>query len=113
MEKGVFVVANMEEESKKLQALLEADPELKKLDEEWQHEYEFRRKLIQARKEADMSPKVIGMMSGLNQRAIGRVEANSDVSPNLRTIVKYLNAIGYRLDIVKSNGNNLLSVDAE
>ena len=54
-----------------------------------------------AREDAGINQKALGMMSGLDHRAISRVETNTEISPNLKTIVKYLNASGYTLDVVK------------
>ena len=96
-----FVKANMEEEAKKLQTLMDSDPVVKKHIEEWDEEYEFRKKLAAARRETGLTQKEIGMLSGLNYRAISRVESSSDVSPNLKTVIKYLNALGYKLEIIK------------
>ena len=98
-EKGTIV--NLEELEKQKQELINSDPELKKFDEEWEQEYQIRKKLRMAREEVGINQKILGMKSGLNHRAISRVETNTNVSPSLKTVVKYLNAIGYRLDVVK------------
>jgi len=97
--KGTIV--NLEELEKQKQELINSDPELKKFDEEWEQEYQIRKKLRMAREEAGINQKILGMKSGLNHRAISRVETNTNVSPSLKTVVKYLNAIGYKLDVVK------------
>jgi len=96
-----FVVADMNYEEKKMQELIESNPELKQFADEWDKEYEFRKKLVVARKEAGITQKQLGMLSGLDYRAISRAESNEDISPTLKTLIKYLNAIGYDLDIVK------------
>ena len=92
----------LEDLEKEKQELISSDPELKKFDEEWEQEYQIRKKLRTAREEAGVNQKMLGMLSGLDHRAISRIETNAEVSPNLKTIVKYLNAIGYRLEIVKA-----------
>jgi len=97
-----FLKADVEEEAKKLQTMIDSDPETKKHIEEFDREYEFRKKLVFARKEAGLTQKELGMLSGLDYRAVSRAESDSNVSPNLKTLVKYLNAIGYELDIVKA-----------
>ena len=89
------------ENKKRMQELIEDNPELQQVNDEWEQEYQIRKKLREAREAEGINQKVLGMLSGLDHRAISRVETNSDVSPNLKTIVKYLNAIGYRLDVVK------------
>jgi len=87
---------------KEKQELIGSDPELKKHDDEWEQEYQIRKMMRTAREETGINQTVLGMMSGLDHRAISLVETNADVSPNLKTIVKYLNAIGYRLEVVKA-----------
>ena len=89
------------ENKKEMQALIEANPELAQVSEEWEQEYQIRKQLREAREAEGISQKILGMLSGLDHRAISRVETNTNVSPNLKTIVKYLNAIGYRLKVVK------------
>jgi len=83
-----------------MQELIDSDPELAQFAEEWDREYEFRRKLVLARTEAGLTQKELSELSGLDQRAISRVEKSADVSPNLKTLIKYLNALGLTLDIV-------------
>lgn len=83
------------------QELINSDTELKKSDEEWEQEYQVRKKLREARETAGINQKLLGILSGLDHRAISRVETNTNVSPNLKTVIKYLNAIGYKLDVVK------------
>ena len=95
-------VANMEQEAKKIQALIDSDPALQQVADEWDKEYAFRKKLVLARKESGVTQKQLGMLSGLDHRAISRTESNSDISPNLRTLIRYLDALGYELDIVKN-----------
>ena len=99
-----FVKSNPELEEKIFDELMQ-DPDVKQHMDELDKEDEFRHRLVQARKEAGLQQKTIGMLSGLDQRAISRVETNKAISPNLRTLVKYLNAIGYELEIKKANAN--------
>ena len=95
-----FVKSNPEQEEKILEELME-DPEVRLHIAELDKESEFRQRLVQARKDAGIHQKTIGMLTGLDQRAISRVETNNAISPNLRTLVKYVNAIGYELDLKK------------
>ena len=95
-----FVKSNPEQEEKIFEELME-DPEVKQHIAELDKEFEFRQRLVQARKDAGIHQKTIGMLTGLDQRAISRVETNKAISPNLRTLVKYVNAIGYELDLRK------------
>jgi len=96
-----FIQANVKEEEKRMQEMIDSDPNLAKFAEEWDREYEFRKKLVLARKEAGITQKELGAMSGLDYRAISRAETSEDVSPSLKTLIKYTSALGYRLDIVK------------
>ena len=95
------VVCLIENEKQK-QELVEANPELKQYSEEWEQDYQIRKQMRMAREAMGIDQKILGMLSGLDHRAISRVETNTEVSPTLKTIVKYLNAIGYKLEVVKA-----------
>jgi len=96
-----FVKANIEAEAKKIQALVEADPEVKRHIDEWDVEYEFRKKLVLARKAAGLTQKEVEILSGLDQRAISRMETETPTSPSIKTLIRYISALGCNLDIVK------------
>ena len=98
----MFVKADMDAERKKMQEMIDNDPEIAQFASELDAEFELREKMTQARREAGLTQKQLSMVSGLNRQAISRAESDSDISPNLRTLVKYLNAIGYKLDVVKA-----------
>jgi len=99
-EKGTFVERDAEVEAMELAKLME-DPEVAAYMAERERELEFRRKIVKARKDMGYEQKTVGMLSGLDQRAISRVEVSKEVSPSLKTVIKYLGAIGYKLDITK------------
>jgi len=65
-------------------------PEVRQYIDELDKESKFRQRLVQARKDAGIHQKTIGMLTGLNQRAISRVETNNAIGPNLRTLVNLL-----------------------
>ena len=90
----------------KKRALIEADPKLAQQSEQWNKEYEFREKIVLARQEAGARQKDIERDTGLAQRAISRLESDIEVSPNIRTVIKYLSSIGYELDVVKAGTSN-------
>jgi len=96
-----FVEADIKKERKTLSRLVESDPEAKETVNNFDREFEFRKKLLLARQDAGVTQKELQDLSGLDQRAISRVEIDKKVSPNVKTLMKYLNAIGYKLDIVK------------
>jgi len=98
-----FTEANMGVEKKRLEELMENSPEAKSAVEEFRKEYEFRKKLVLAREEAGLSQRQLQEISGLDQRAISRMEADEKISPSVKTLMKYLNALGYELDIVKTS----------
>jgi DNA-binding XRE family transcriptional regulator len=90
-----FVKANMEKEAEKMQELIDSDPELKQFAEEWDKEYEFRKKLVLARKGAGLTQKELGTLSGLDYRAVSRAETSTDVSPSLKTLINLWIPINY------------------
>ena len=97
-----FIEANMAEERKMLQHLIDSKPEAKKAVEDFDKEFEFRKKLVLAREQAGLTQRQLQEASGLDQRAISRMEADGKISPSVKTLMKYLNALGYELDIVKT-----------
>jgi len=97
-----FVTANREEEARKLQTIIESDTEVKRHIDDWDKEYAFRKKLALARREAGLTQSEMERLSGIDQRAVSRIESDKENSPSLKTLIKYLNAIGYELDIVAS-----------
>jgi len=92
---------DIEEIKRKRQELIDSDPELAKASEEWNKEYEFRKKLTLAREEAGMTQKQLQEVSDLDQRTISRVEVDMDISPSIKTVVKYVHSLGYDLELVK------------
>jgi len=77
-----FVKSNPEQEEKILEELME-DPEVKQHIAELDKEAAFRQRLVQARRDAGIHQKTIGMLTGLDQRAISRVETNKAISARL------------------------------
>ena len=92
---------NIDEIKKRRQELINSDPELARASEEWNKEYIFRKKLTLAREEMGMTQKQLQEASGLDQRTISRIEVDEKISPSVRTLIKYLGALGYQLDITK------------
>jgi len=97
-----FVKTNMEAEAIKLQTLIDSNPESKAAADEFDKEYAFRKKMVLARKAAGLTQKELQQVSGLDQKAISRIEVDQKTSPSVKTLMKYLNALGYELDIVKA-----------
>ena len=100
-----FVAVDREENLRKINEIVAEYPEVQEDLDEFDREYEFRKKLVLARKEAGLTQKEIEAKTGLAQKAISRLENDTDVSPSVKTLRKYLNALGYELDIVKAANN--------
>ena len=88
------------QEQRELEDLLKI-PEAKKAYDEFTREYEFRQKLAAARKAKRITQQEIKNMTGLPQQSISRIEKGTaqKQSPTLRTLLKYVDAIGYELTI--------------
>jgi DNA-binding XRE family transcriptional regulator len=97
-----FVVVDMEEEQRELEELLK-DPECKKIADMFDREYEFRKRLAEARKINNITQKEIQEKTGLPQQSISRIERGTaqKQSPTLRTLLQYIDAIGCELTITQ------------
>ena len=91
-----FVKADPVKEKKKLEELLK-DPEAKKSYDEFQREFNFRIKLANARKSKNITQEELHKRTGLPQQSISRIEKGTahKQSPTLRTLLKYVDALGY------------------
>jgi len=96
------IVVERGRNAKKIQALIDSDPKLKEVAEEFEEEYELRKKMVLARKSTGLTQKELEQRSGLDQRTISRIEVDEKISPSVKTLMKYLGAMGYKLDIVKT-----------
>jgi len=98
------LAANREKEAIVIQTLMASNIELKEAAEEFEKEYQLRKKMVLARKEAGLTQKELEQISGLDQRTISRMEVDEKISPSVKTLMRYLGALGYELDIVKATG---------
>lgn len=96
-----FVKRDSEKEKVMLEEL-EKDIECKNIGEEFEREYEFRKSLILARKEKEISQKELSKLTGLTQQMISRIETGYN-DANINTVMKYLAGLGYSLKIVKND----------
>ena len=97
-----FREVNPEEELKELNALLDSDPDLRQKFNAEQKEFEFRLKLARARKEKNFTQNNIKEVTGLTQQAISRIEKGANYrSPTLKTLIRYVDALGYELTITQ------------
>ena len=90
----------LNEEAKQVEEDMRTDPEVREAIEKFERECEFRRKMVDARKSSGLTQAQLEEISGLKQQAISRIEKNGTSSPSVSTLIKYLDAIGYKLDVV-------------
>ena len=97
-----FVKVDPKQEKQEFEELLK-DPEAKKAYDEFKREYAFRQKMAEARKARNITQKEICRITGLPQQSISRIEKGTaqKQSPTLRTLLKYVDAIGCELTIIQ------------
>ena len=78
------------------------NPDAKKAYDEFEREYAFRQKLAAYRKANNITQQEIKKKTGLPQQSISRIEKGTaqKQSPTLRTLLKYIDAIGCELIIL-------------
>ena len=62
-------------------------------------EMKLRSDLTEMRKRNNITQKDLQQVSGLSQQAISRIEVGKDVSPSLKSLIRYVDAIGCQLRI--------------
>ena len=87
------------EEAKELEELLKTS-ECRAVHEQFEAEYKLRHELIEARKKKALTQAQLKEKTGLTQQTISRIEKNRDVSPSMRNLIKYANALDYELTLV-------------
>ena len=95
-----FKQVDLEQEQREFEELLK-NPEAKKAHDEFEREYAFRQKLAEARKVNNITQQEIQNKTGLPQQSISRIEKYTmqRQSPTLRTLLKYVDAIGCELTL--------------
>ena len=94
-----FVLSNPEENKRKLEELAKTEEGARAI-RDFDLEFEFRGKLIEARKQAKLSQAEIAKRSGLKQQAISRLEKGyQDRSITLPTLLRYVDALGLDLSL--------------
>jgi DNA-binding XRE family transcriptional regulator len=91
------------EETAEMYDMIKNNPDAKKAAEKFDREYEFRKKLIAARKASGLTQTQLENVSGLKQQAISRIEKTGANTPSVSTVIKYLDSIGYQLDVAPKN----------
>ena len=89
----------MNEEAKELETAYNSDPRVRAAIDQFDNECRLRRELIEARKQKRLTQLQIQELTGLRQQVISRIETNTDISPSLKNLMIYANAIGYELTL--------------
>lgn len=100
----MFVKSDREKEKKMLEKLIAGDEEIRRQHELFLAEMEFKQQLIDARKKKGLTQNDVSRLSGLSQQAVSRLEKGKGAT--VETILKYLNSIGYVLEIKEVDKNN-------
>ena len=97
-----FKQVDIAQEQKEFNELLQ-NPDAKKAFEEFEREYAFRQKLAVARRANNITQQEIHYKTGLPQQSISRIEKGTaqKQSPTLRTLLKYVDAIGCELTLAR------------
>lgn len=74
------------------------DPEFREIWEADEAEYQMRCAIIQARIETGMTQKQLAEATGMNQRAISRIEMGN-TNPTVRTLGRLARGFGKKLEI--------------
>jgi len=95
----------MNDEANELEAAYNSDPKVKAAIDQFDNECRLRRELAEARKQKKITQVQIKEMTGLTQQVISRIERNTDISPSLKNLMIYANAIGYELTLQQKRGD--------
>ena len=91
------------EEAKEIEDIIKNNPKARAAYEQFESECKIRRELAAARKRQNMAQKELKERTGLTQQAISRIEKDHEISPSLRNLIKYVDAIGYELTLQPKN----------
>jgi len=64
-------------------------------------ELAMRKKLILARNKAGLTTKQLGELAGLDTKTVNQIEKSIGTATDIRTLNKYLGALGYKLEVVE------------
>jgi DNA-binding XRE family transcriptional regulator len=91
----------LNEEKPQLDKDYKNNPKVKQAINQFEAECKLRGELAEARRKNNISQTQLKELTGLTQQTISRIENNSEISPSLKILLKYINAIGYELKLVK------------
>jgi len=89
----------LNEETKELEEILLRNAKAREACAQFEAECKLRKELTEARKEKNITQKELQKRTGLTQQMISRIEKDQEISPSLKNLIKYVNAIGYELII--------------
>ena len=93
----------MNEEANELDDAYNTDPKVKFAIDQFEAECKLRRELAEMRKQKQITQVDIQQLTGLTQQMISRIESNTEISPSLKNLMIYANAIGYELTLQEKN----------
>jgi len=93
----------LNEEAKELEEAYKNDPKVRVAIDQFDAECKLRKELSEARKKNSVTQIEIQEKTGLTQQTISRIESNRDISPSLKNLMIYANAIGYELTLQPIN----------
>ena len=89
----------LNEEAKELEDAYNSDKKVRAAIDQFDAECRLRSELSSARKQMKMTQKQLKEATGLTQQVISRIESNTNISPNLKNLMIYADALGYRLTL--------------
>ena len=89
----------MNEEAKELEDAYNTNPKVKFAIDQFEAECKLRRELAEMRKQKQITQVEIQQLTGMTQQMISRIETNTEISPSLKNLMIYANAIGYELTV--------------
>lgn len=96
----------LNEEVKEIENNYDSDPEVREALDLFRAECKLRRELTEARKKRNITQKDIQEKSGLTQQMISRIERDSETSPNLKSLLRYIIALGYKITLEPNEETN-------
>jgi len=100
----------LNDEANELNEAYNNNPKVKAAIDQFDAECKLRKKLSEARKQNNLTQKQLKECTGLTQQVISRIETNTEISPSLKNLMIYVNALGYELIL---QPKELLSVREE
>ena len=91
----------LNEEARELEEAYKNNPKVKLAIDQFEAECKLRKEIADARRDINISQSQLTELTGLTQQTISRIETNSEISPSLKNLIKYITAMGYEFQLVK------------